>query len=568
MLLEQTSYTLCDRFIVFFVLFLSEEWSAFAARTYRQLFTVACVMAIVSESCRTLVLELAVYVWCYATRLIFQLWFFWRKPRRLPAASDPLILRSATSLAADIRIGKITSVDVISAYIRRIREVQPVINAVVEARFEEALQEAEEADRLVASGTKSVQQLEQEKPLLGLPFTNKNSIAVKGLRQDAGSLLWRGHRATVDAPSVALLRAAGAIPLALTNVPELCMWDDATNLLDGCTLNPHDTRRSPGGSSGGEASLLAAAGSLMGLGTDLGGSVRVPAMYCGVFGHKPTSAVVAIDGLLPDLGEGMGEYNCVGPLTRFSEDLPLMLTVLAGRASNDLRLCEPVNLESLKLYFMDTDGSLYFSRVASDVREAVRKVVRHMKEAHGLEPQRLDLPGMRNGLVTWFKACVAKDPTPMSELFRPGGFNTFFELLRHLVGAGRHTLATLAACKMAPLFNFSSSEKASAHLASVERLRDLFEKTLGENGVLIMPGATDTAPYHNQDLVMYDSPSMTALFNVLQVPATACPVMKSSKGLPVAVQVVARRGNDRLCLAVARDIEKHFGGWVDPGRNV
>ncbi|KAK8770491.1 hypothetical protein V5799_013043 [Amblyomma americanum] len=463
---------------------------------------------------------------------------------------------------------QISSVDVVSAYIRRIREVQPIINAVVEARFEEALEDAEGADRLVASGSMSVHQLKQEKPLLGLPFTNKNSIAVKGLRQDAGSLLWRGHRAAEDAPSVALLRAAGAIPLALTNVPELCMWDDATNLLDGCTLNPYDTRRSPGGSSGGEASLLAAAGSLLGLGTDLGGSVRVPAMYCGVFGHKPTSGVVPNGGLLPDLGEGMGEYNCVGPLTRFSEDLPLMLSVLAGRASDDLRLCEPVNLGSLKLYFIDADGSQYFSRVASDVREAVRKVTRHMKEAHGIEPKRLDLPGMRYGLVTWFKACVAKDPTPMSELFRPGGFNTFFELLRLLVGAGRHTLATLAACKMAPLFSFSSGEKAKAHLDSVEDLRDCFEKILGDNGVLVMPGATNTAPYHNQDLLMYDSPSMTALFNVLQVPATACPVMMSSNGLPLAVQVVARRGNDHLCLAVAREIEKRFGGWVDPGRNV
>ncbi|XP_037502056.2 fatty-acid amide hydrolase 2-A-like, partial [Rhipicephalus sanguineus] len=246
-------------------------------------------MATVLGSCRELLLELVVYLWCTVTRLVFTLWFYWKKPLPLPPVTDRLLLRSATSLAADIRNGKVKSVDLVSAYIRRIREVQPIINAVVEERFEEALKDAEEVDRLVASGTMSASQMTKEKPLLGLPFTSKNSIAIRGMRHDAGSLYWHGRRAEEDAPSVASLRRAGAIPLALTNVPELCMWGESHNLVDGCTRNPHDTRRSPGGSSGGEGSLLAAAGSLIGLGTDAAGSVRIPSAYCGIFGHKPTA---------------------------------------------------------------------------------------------------------------------------------------------------------------------------------------------------------------------------------------------------------------------------------------
>ncbi|KAH8025253.1 hypothetical protein HPB51_005604 [Rhipicephalus microplus] len=150
------------------------------------------------------------------------------------------------------------------------------------------------------------------------------------MRQDAGSLFWYGRRAVEDAPAVALLRAAGAIPLALTNVPEMCMWGDSHNLVDGATLNSHDTRRSPGGSSGGEGTLLAAAGSLIGIGTDIGGSVRIPAAYCGIFAHKPTA----------DAGDKLRQFNCVGPMTRFAEDLPLMLNVLAGSPTNVFRLSE------------------------------------------------------------------------------------------------------------------------------------------------------------------------------------------------------------------------------------
>ncbi|KAL1417546.1 hypothetical protein MTO96_026765 [Rhipicephalus appendiculatus] len=500
-------------------------------------------MAPILANCREFLLELLVYLWCALTRLLFGLWFSWKKPVPLPAVADKLLLRSATSLAADIRNGKVKSVDLISAYIKRIRQVQPIINAVVEERFEDALKDAEEVDRLVASGTMNANELSKEKPLLGLPFTVKNSIAVKGLRQDAGSLFWRGRRAMEDAPSVALLRAAGAIPLALTNVPELCMWGDSKNLVDGCTRNPYDTRRSPGGSSGGEGSLLAAAGSLIGIGTDLAGSVRVPAAYCGIFAHKATSGVVPNTGLLPDVGENLEQYNCVGPMTR---------------------LKQKVNLKLLNVYYMDTEGSLYISRVTNEATRAVRRVTQFLKAAHGLEAKRIHLPELRFMTVTWLKFVAAKEPKPLAEMFRPGGFNTFVELLRYLVGANRHTLAALTLSNMTRLFSFCSKETAQACIASVESARDHFEKTLGEDGVLLLPAATKSAPFPNQDLVFFDSPGMTALFNLFKVPVTVCPVMLSADRLPLCVQVVAKRGNDRLCLAVAREIESHFGGWSEP----
>lgn len=529
-------------------------------------------MALLSEGLFALVVEVIVYIWCNATRLLFYLWFFWTKPRPLPPVTDDLLLRSACSLAADIRNGKVRSVQVISAYIRRIRQVQPIINAVVEERFEEALREAQSADRLVASGSMSVERLAAEKPLLGLPFSVKNNVACKGLLQDAGSPDWKGHRPDKDAPSVARLREAGAIPLVLTNVPELCMWGDAQNMLYGTTRNPHDTRRSPGGSSGGEGSLIAAAGSLMGLGTDIAGSVRIPAAYCGIFGHKATSGIVPNSGLLPDVGDGMRQYVCVGPMTRFSEDLPLLLNVLVDRENSGLRLNEEVNLESLKLFFTETEGCRYFSRVTNEAQQAVKKVTRHFHDTYGLQTHRLQIPELQYVAITFNKVFTATDPERLVQLFSPGSRNTFVEMLRLLIGRGRHTLPVLLASKTATWFPFASPKEASKFLAKLERIRDRFEETLGDDGVLILPAATSVAPFHNQDLLFIDAPSMTALFSIFKVPATVCPVTmqktQNGTGLPLAVQVVAKRGNDRLCLAVAREIERTFGGCLVPGAMV
>ncbi|KAH9382072.1 hypothetical protein HPB48_022569 [Haemaphysalis longicornis] len=390
-----------------------------------------------------------------------------------------------------------------------------------------------------------------------------------GRHADAGSPDWKGHRPDEDAPSVARLREAGAIPLVLTNVPELCMWGDAQNMLYGTTRNPHDTRRSPGGSSGGEGSLIAAAGSLMGLGTDIAGSVRIPAAYCGIFGHKATSGIVPNSGLLPDVGDGMRQYVCVGPMTRFSEDLPLLLNVLVDRENSGLRLNEEVNLESLKLFFTETEGCRYFSRVTNEAQQAVKKVTRHFHDTHGLQTHRLQIPELQYVAITFNKVFTATDPERLVQLFSPGSRNTFVEMLRLLIGRGRHTLPVLLASKTATWFPFASPKEASKFLAKLERIRDRFEETLGDDGVLILPAATSVAPFHNQDLLFIDAPSMTALFSIFKVPATVCPVtmQKTQNGtrLPLAVQVVAKRGNDRLCLAVAREIERTFGGCLVPG---
>ncbi|GFQ66514.1 fatty-acid amide hydrolase 2-B, partial [Trichonephila clavata] len=180
------------------------------------------------------------------------------------------------------------SEDVIEAYIERISVVDPYINATVERSIDVALKEAREVDSLVASGKYTKEQLAVEKPLLGVPFSVKLLFSVKGYLNTSGCRCFESVRATKDAECVKLFKEAGAIVIATTNVPEFGMNIETFNYVHGRTKNPYDTNRVCGGSSGGESALIAAGGSVIGLGNDFLGSVRIPAHFCGIFGHKST----------------------------------------------------------------------------------------------------------------------------------------------------------------------------------------------------------------------------------------------------------------------------------------
>uniref|UniRef100_A0A023GE29 Putative amidase n=1 Tax=Amblyomma triste TaxID=251400 RepID=A0A023GE29_AMBTT len=525
-------------------------------------------MASFREGLCALLLEAFVFFWCNTVRFLFWLRYALVTPRRAPPIKNELLLRSATRLAADIREGKLKSADLVGAYIRRIKEVQPLLNAVVEDVFEDALRKAEEVDRLVASGSRTVQQLELEQPLLGIPITTKNSVAVKGMRYDVGSPFSKGRRASQDAAVVAKLRAAGAIVVAMTNVPEQLLWFDAENKLDGATKNPYDTRRVPGGSSGGEACLIASGGSVLGIGTDIAGSIRLPSAYCGIFGHKPTAGVLSLDGLLPDVGT-MVKYNTPGPMCRYAEDMPLMLSVMAGPKAAELRLDSQVLLRNLKVFYMEDEGSYLLSRVKWECRKAVRDVIDFVRNDHGVEVSRLEVPELRYGIPKWILAYQESKSRPLHDLFRPGstGINYTAEFFRIMTGSCPNTAAAMLLC-WASTFSCLSSERAiAAFRGTLDHLRDYLEALLRDDGVFILPATTALADYHHQGLFFPDGFNFTCVFNVLQVPVSVCPVLRTAgEGLPVAVQVVASRGNDRLCLAVAKEIERKFGGWVEPAR--
>jgi len=244
--------------------------------------------------------------------------------------NDSLLTISGAQIADLIRRGKTTSREAVEVHIEKIMKVNPVINAVVKDRFEEARKEADAADRKrKSSAGKNLP------PYHGVPCTIKEAYALKGMPHTSGLVSRKNIVAQEDATAVARLRKARAIPLGVTNVPELCMWFETYNKIYGRSNNPYNRRRIVGGSSGGEGAIVGAGGSPFGLGSDIGGSIRMPAFFNGVFGHKPTGGLVPGTGHYPVAENGAARYCTFGVLTRRAEDLMPLTQILAGPDGKD-----------------------------------------------------------------------------------------------------------------------------------------------------------------------------------------------------------------------------------------
>jgi fatty acid amide hydrolase 2 len=238
---------------------------------------------------------------------------------------------SAIALAEKIRRREISPVEVVDAHIDRIRAVNPAINAVVAQRFEQARAEARAAEARVMS-TEDPRDLP---PLLGLPYTAKEYIMAKGMPLSAGIWARRNVKADRDATTVTRLAEAGAILVGITNVPEGGLWMETYNDVYGRTVNPWDPKRSAGGSSGGEGAIVATGAVAFGLGADVGGSIRIPAAFCGTVGHKPTGRMVPNTGFWPQCHGDLSAYLVCGPLCRRVEDVMPIMRVLAGPDGHD-----------------------------------------------------------------------------------------------------------------------------------------------------------------------------------------------------------------------------------------
>src|SRR5580704_10579100 len=245
-----------------------------------------------------------------------------------------LIFLSAGSMAEQIQRKKLSPVELLEAHLARIEKLNPRLNAFVQIDEDGARRQARQAEAALASGR-------SRGPLHGVPISIKSSIDVAGMRCEAGTKLRAGHIAEKDAPLVARLRQAGAIVLGVTNTPELLMAWETDNLLYGCTNNPWDLSRTPGGSSGGEAAAIASGCSAGGVGSDGGGSIRVPAHFCGICGLKPTPGRIPSTGHFPKSGGPFALIGVVGPMARTIEDVRILFEVMAGWDDGDVRDGDP-----------------------------------------------------------------------------------------------------------------------------------------------------------------------------------------------------------------------------------
>jgi fatty acid amide hydrolase 2 len=475
---------------------------------------------------------------------------------------NPLLTLSATKLAAMIRAGEATSSEVVEAHIARIGAVNPAIRAVVADRFAEARREAEAADEKVRAGG-------DLPPLHGVPCSIKECFAFTGMPHTAGLVARKGVMASSDATTVARLRAAGAIPLGVTNLSELCMWMESSNRVYGRSNNPYDPSRIVGGSSGGEGAVVGAGGTPFGLGSDIGGSIRLPAFFNGVFGHKPSGGLVPGSGQFPVAHGAALRYLTTGPLCRRAEDLWPLLKILAGpdgldSGCREMPLGDPgaVDLASLRVVTIETNG---VTPVDRELTRAQRRVADRLAEL-GAKVETATVRGLRRSRDIWSAMLSAAGGPTFTELLANGGkYNGLAELAKLAVRRSDHTIPAIVLGLLEKLPKMMPKTLARAIDAGGD-LREEMTRLVGERGVLLYPSYSRPAPRHDAPLLRPFDYVYTAILNVLEFPSTQVPLGLSTRGLPLGVQVAAVTGNDHLTVAVALDLEKTFGGWVPPPR--
>jgi Asp-tRNA(Asn)/Glu-tRNA(Gln) amidotransferase A subunit family amidase len=457
-------------------------------------------------------------------------------------------------MAEQIRQRKLSASELVEAHLARIAALNPKLNAFVQVDAEGARCQARAADEAVAHGRKLG-------PLHGVPISIKSSIEVSGLSWEAGTRLRAGTVATQDAPLVKRLRHAGAIVLGVTNTPELLMAWETDNLLYGRTNSPWDLARTPGGSSGGEAAAIASGCSAGGVGSDGGGSIRVPAHFSGICGLKPTSGRVPATGHFPQSVGPFALLGVVGPMARTMADLKMLFDVMQGPDDGDpsaapvpVRWPAPDELKKVRIGYFENDGR---TPVTPETRAAVRSAAEALRRA-GFEVSPFRPDGLELARQLWWQFFGVAGGMLLGPMLQ-GHESDLSPILREFsawVAKERsHTAQTL-------LDTWIQRDVVRMQIFAQMR----------EYQVLICPVAAVPAFRHGERswqvegrTVNYlDAWSYCEWFNLLGMPGAVVPAGKSPEGLPIGVQIVAQPWQEELVLAVGEALERERGDWHQP----
>lgn len=475
------------------------------------------------------------------------------------APTTSLTERSATDLARAIRTGETSSREVVEAHIEVLERTHERINAIVVDRYDAAREDADAADAAVAEGAPLG-------PFHGVPCTIKESIALAGMPNCAGLVSRGAWRCTESAPTVQRLVDAGAIPLGVTNTPELCLWIETENRQYGRTNNAYDPTRTAGGSSGGEGAVVGSGGSPLGLGADIGGSIRIPAFFNGVFGLKPSPGLVPSTGQFPKTEtETAARMLTIGPITRRAEDLMPMLRVIAGPDgvdpyAVDMPIGDPADVSMRGLKVLVSEGTSYV-KVSSELRTARQRAV-EVLYAHGATVESTPLKSMRRALELYLAVLKLEAGVSVGDLLVAEG-SARVTLRGGLRRRGPHTRAL----RLLLMSEWMTGKLPQGRLRKAAAARVAFARevvdTIGD-GVLLHPTHPRVAPRHGQTVGKPWLLTTTAVFNLAGVPVAQIPLGLNARGLPTGVQAAAGPGRDHVAVAVALELERALGGWVPP----
>lgn len=508
---------------------------------------------------------------------------------------DDLPLLNASEMVEQFGKGSLSVLEVIEAHIRSIEAINPQINAVILPLFDQAIAQAKEADKKISSG-------EPLGLLHGVPITIKDQFHIKGIPTTFGVARLKNQPAPEDGAMVAALRAAGAIILGKTNVPQTLSVVETDNAIWGRTNNPWDLSRTSGGSSGGEAAIIAAGGSPLGLGADYGGSIRLPAAWCGLYGLKPTARRLPADPTPVRTARGReGIVVQPGPIARSVADLTLAFRVMVNHVVSSPTGSNPpvpfrepgeIEMNHLRVALLPQIGDW---PPAPPIRRALQEASDALR-AQGVSIEEwTTAPDTQEGVdlffnivgadgFSWVKQILAEEkPVPlMKPSVRLSSMpNAVIQVVANLLKAtGQDHLSRIL---------HNSRRQSAEGLMNILGKRLAYEARfvaaldIGNYDAILCPALPLPAVRHGDVGNLADFWGSALLFNTLGMPAGVAPisrvhpdeegdwlkdkdkaektanaVMKGSAGLPVAVQVAARHWREDIVLAVMAVLEKHF----------
>jgi Asp-tRNA(Asn)/Glu-tRNA(Gln) amidotransferase A subunit family amidase len=449
---------------------------------------------------------------------------------------------------------ELSPVEVVTAHLKRARELQPKLNVFVHLDEESAIAKARATEA-------AIQRKEALLPLQGIPLTVKSSMDVAGWPCPAGSLLRKDYVPVKDAIAVARLETAGAILLGNTNAPEFLMAYETNNRVNGKTSNPWNLEYSSGGSSGGEAAAIASGCSMGGVGSDGGGSIRLPAHFCGICGLKPTPGRIAATGHYPPGTGAFGWIGVVGPMARTAADLRALFAVMAGADPGDalsapvpVREIVPLELQGVRVGILESPA---LGTATTETVAAVERAAKLLKE-QGFHVERFPLQKLDRALELWwffFGPVIGKmlmeGTKGQRELLSP--------MLREYLGV----VANEAAVTLESLME-SCTER--------DQLREDILRQMGGVGLLLSPVSSEPAFRHGagnyQTGIAHnyrDTMRFCQWMNLTGFPGMSVPMGQSSEGLPINVQLIGRPYEEEILLSVAERLEEGRGVWRGPG---
>jgi Asp-tRNA(Asn)/Glu-tRNA(Gln) amidotransferase A subunit family amidase len=439
--------------------------------------------------------------------------------------NEELCDQTLTELAELIRKREISALEVVEAHLLRISRLNPALNAIV-TLTPDVIERARAAEGILG----------------GLPITIKDTIETAGLRTTSGSKLRQDYVPERDAPAVARLKAAGAVVIGKTNAAEMAMDYNADNPVFGRTVHPQDANLTPGGSSGGEAVAIATGMSAGGLGSDLAGSVRIPAHFCGICGLKPTTGRVSGDGQFPPSSGPYGLGAVIGPMARCVADLRLLFDVLVGESNRN------TDLSGLRFAWYADDGVV---PVTDETAEAVRNAATALIDAGLIGEERVP-PHVERGNELWLKLFSRASVVQLRQAYAG----------RENEGGSFVSWRLRTADDVPP----TSLDEYISNWMERDRLREELLRWLATTPIVIAPVGATPAYAHDtlkvtvrgETMGTFRAFSYAQAFNVFDLPVVTVPAGRSKDGLPIGVQIVGRPFAEDTVLNAAEIVERVY----------